>query len=357
VRETIAAFRGAGLRVIMLTGDQRLTAVSVGRALGLLQNDEQALEGREIDLLDDETLAHRMAAAGVASRISPEAKLRVVQALQRRGECVAMLGDGINDAAALRQADIGVAMGRGSDLAKEAADVILLDDRFATVGAAVEQGRVIFDNIRHFVYYLFSCNLAEVLVFFGAALARFGPPLLPLQILWLNLVTDTFPALALAVEPGEPDVMRRPPRDPRAGMLPGGLTILTLADAALIALLALSAYSLGLSAGGPALATTMAFNTLAVAQLFHLGNARSRDSVLGWQRVVANPAALAAVFGVLALQILVTEWAPLAGVLNLVPLGVSGWALVLALGGVTGLAGQLRRLVVGRRREGLAAAR
>ena len=349
-RETIAAFRDAGLRVIMLTGDQQLTAVSVGRALGLLGAADRALEGREIDLLDDDALARRVADVSVVSRISPEAKLRVVQALQQRGECVAMLGDGINDAAALRQADIGVAMGRrGADLAKEAADVILLDDQFATIGSAIEQGRVIFDNIRHFVYYLFSCNLAEVMVFLGAALVRFGPPLLPLQILWLNLVTDTFPALALAVEPAEPGVMRRPPRPPNAALLPGRLTILTLADAGLIAALTLAAYAYGVHGGESGRAVTLAFNTLAVAQLLHLGNARSRDPVLGWHRVLANPWALAAVAGVLLLQGIATHWPPLAGALGLVPLTAGEWLVVLGLASVTGFAGQLRRLGRSRR--------
>jgi Ca2+-transporting ATPase len=350
VRETIAQFRAAGLRIVMLTGDQRLTALSIGRALDLLHSDAEALDGREIDLLDDATLADRLATVGVVSRISPEAKLRVVKALQQRGECVAMLGDGINDAAALRQADIGVAMGRrGADLAKEAADVVLLDDRFATIGAAIEQGRVIFDNIRHFVYYLFSCNLAEVLVFFGAAVARLGPPLLPLQILWLNLVTDTFPALALAVEPAEPGIMRRPPVHPRSRLLPARLTLLTLADAALIAAVSLAAFMLGRH--DPARAITLAFNTLAIAQLLHLGNARSRESVLGWRRIVANPAALAAVLGVVALQVVATQWVPVARALQLTPLDGEGWLLVMALSSLPALAGQLRRSISSREHE------
>ena len=154
------------------------------------------------------------------SRVTPEHKLIIVESLQSRGEIVAMLGDGINDAAALKKADVGVAMGgRGTDVAKEAAAIVLQDDRFETVAAAVEEGRIIFDNIRKFVFYLFSCNVAEVLVLLVAGLAGLPLPLAPLQLLWLNMVTDTFPALALAIEPGDVDVMRRPPQNPQDAIL------------------------------------------------------------------------------------------------------------------------------------------
>src|SRR6185369_15157344 len=168
-------------------------------------------------------LAARVGRVGVYSRVSPEAKLRIVAALRNAGEIVAMLGDGVNDAAALKRADIGVAMGvRGTDLARESAGIVLQDDRFPTVAAAVEEGRIVYANIRKFVFYLFSCNAAEVLVVLAAGLIGRSAALLPLQILWLNVVTDTFPALALAVEPGEAGVMRRRPRDPSAALLSSG---------------------------------------------------------------------------------------------------------------------------------------
>ena len=185
----------------MLTGDQKLTAETVARQLGLIGTTETALDGQELEALSDGQLRDAVAQTAVFSRVSPEAKLRVISAYQARGEIVAMLGDGVNDAAALRKADIGVVMGlRGTDLAKEAAAVVLQDDRFPTIAAAIEEGRVIADNIRKFVFYLFSCNLAEILVLLGAGVVGLPVPLLPLQILWLNLLTDTFPALALAVE-------------------------------------------------------------------------------------------------------------------------------------------------------------
>jgi len=327
VADTIGAFRDAGIRTVMLTGDQKLTADAVARAVGV-----------------SETF----------SRVSPEEKLRIVADYQRRGEIVAMIGDGINDAAALRKADVGVAMGiRGTDLAKDAADVILQDDRFPTISAAIEEGRVIFGNVRKFVFYLFSCNLAEILVFLGAGLAGFPAPLLPLQILWLNLLTDTFPALALAVEPGEPGVMRSPPRDPSVAILPAGMIGVTVGYALVIALAALGAFAWGLEGadGSPGRATTMAFMALAFGQISHLGNARSSDPVVHPGAALANPAALIAALLAIALQLSAAFVPALALVLRLTPLSETDWAVVAALGALPGVVGQAVKLV---RRSGRA---
>ncbi len=220
VRDTIERLRRAGLRTVMLTGDQRLTAEAIGRQLGTLSAEDQVIDGRELESVSDDELGAKLASVGAFSRVSPEQKLMIVKTLQARGEIVAMLGDGVNDAPALKQADVGVAMGlRGTDVAKEAASIVLQDDRFESIGAAVEEGRVIYDNIRKFVFYLFSCNVAEVLVLLTAALAGLPLPLLPLQILWLNIVTDTFPALALAMEPGDADIMQPPATQPAGGAL------------------------------------------------------------------------------------------------------------------------------------------
>jgi Ca2+-transporting ATPase len=348
VKETVATFRRAGIRTVMLTGDQRLTAGRIAADLGLSQPYDVILEGQEVDRLSDPALQAATRHAVGYSRVSPEAKLRIISAYQARGDIVAMLGDGVNDAAALRKADIGVAMGRrGTDMAKEASDLILEDDRFQTIAAAVEEGRVIFDNIRKFVFYLFSCNLGEILVLLGAGVAGLPPPLLPLQILWLNLLTDTVPALALAVEPGEPGIMDQPPRNPREAILSARLTRSIIGYGLLISLCTLGAYWWGLSRfpQDQPRATTMAFMTLAFAQILHLGNARSALPVLAPIRALANRYALAAVALTAALQVLTLEIPPLAGVLKLEPIGGEGWLVVLGFALIPAVAGQLIKVL------------
>jgi Ca2+-transporting ATPase len=343
VPETIRRLSEAGIRTVMLTGDQRRTAEAIATSLGILSVGDEALDGREVDKLSDGELTTRVGHIAAYSRLSPEAKVRIVAALQRRDEVVAMLGDGVNDAAALKKADVGVAMGRrGTDAAKEAAGVVLEDDRFATVAAAVEEGRVIFDNIRKFVFYLFSCNLAEIFVLLGAGLTGLPLPLLPLQILWLNLVTDTFPALALAFEPADVDVMSRPPRDPRSGILSHSLLRATIAYSGLIGGCVIAAFVLGLRAHpeSPRHGVTMAFMSLALAQLFHLGNARSRASVLSPRRALANWFAVAALALGIALQVLALYLLPLRDLLDLVPLSLTEWSMVIGLSIVPGLIGQ-----------------
>jgi Ca2+-transporting ATPase len=345
VKDTIARLRGAGLRTIMLTGDQRLTGDAIGRELGLMTGDLRAIEGRDLQTLSGDALVDAIERTAVFSRVTPEDKLTIVRTLQQRGEIVAMLGDGVNDAAALRKADVGVAMGkRGTEVAKEAASIVLQDDRFETIAAAVEEGRVVFDNIRKFVFYLFSCNLAEILVLLVAALFGVPMPLLPLQLLWLNMVTDTFPALALAIEPGDPDVMRRPPRDPQEAMLSRAFLGQVTAYAVLIAASTLGALWWAL-AYAPATTTTMVFMTLAFAQIFHLGNARSSGPVLAFPAATANPAAIAAVVLSLGLQVAAMSIAPLADVLRLTRLRWQEWMVVVVLSVIPAVAGQLLKVL------------
>jgi Ca2+-transporting ATPase len=352
VPETVAALRGAGIRTVMITGDQQRTAEAIGRELGLLGADAEVVDGRALAHLDDEALTARVPSVGGFSRVSPEDKLRIVAAFQRRGEILAMLGDGVNDAAALKKADVGVAMGRrGTAVAKEASDIVLQDDAFPTVAAAVEEGRVVFDNIRRFVFYLFSCNLAEILVLLGAGLLGLPLPLLPLQILWLNLVTDTFPALALAVEPAEERVMQRPPRDPKEAILSSAFlrSMALYAGLITVAVLAAVQVSLWTDPANLARAQTYGFMTLALAQLLHLGNARGERDVLAPSRALANRAALGAVAIVLLLQALAVHARPLASLLGTVALSATDWVVVVTLAAVPAIVGQVAKAIAGAR--------
>lgn len=346
VADTIATLRSAGIATVLITGDQRSTAEAIADQLGARGDRRGSLEGLEITAATDEELAESSGRVAVYSRVSPRDKVRIVAALQGRGEVVAMIGDGVNDAAALRKADVGVAMGtRGTDVAKEASAIVLSDDRFPTIGAAVEEGRVIYDNIRKFVFYLFSCNLAEVATIVVASMAGAPVPLLPLQILWLNLVTDTFPALALAMEPAEPGIMTRGPVRPETGILSRRFVQSIAFYSGMITAVTLAAFWWGLDTGETDRAVTLTFMTLALAQLFHLGNARSRGDVLGPGRVVANRAALGAVPLVVSLQVLAVYWPPLAGLLGTTPLSPEDWLGVTALAVVPAVVGQVSRRV------------
>jgi P-type Ca2+ transporter type 2C len=351
VRETIGRLRAAGLRTVMLTGDQRLTAQAVGQELGVLSAETQIIDGRQLDAMSQQELETKVTDVSAFSRINPEHKLSIVSAMQSRGEIVAMLGDGINDAAALKKADVGVAMGiRGTDVAKEAASIVLQDDRFETIAAAVEEGRIIFDNIRKFVFYLFSCNVAEVFVLLGCAVAGLPMPLMPLQVLWLNMVTDTFPALALALEPGESDVMNRPPRDPREAILSRQFLTSILLYGGLITASTLAAYLWSLREA-PQQAVTVAFMVLALAQTFHLGNARSSEPVLSLAHIGANRYALGAIALTVGLQLAAMYVEPLARVLRVVRLGGREWAVVLVLSALPAVVGQALKLWQSRHAE------
>jgi P-type Ca2+ transporter type 2C len=324
----------------MLTGDQLATAAAVGRQLNLVDDRYEILDGCTLEGLAEKELSAILANVAGFSRITPEHKLMLVRGLQARGEIVAMLGDGVNDAPALRQADVGVAMGiRGTDVAKEAAAIVLQDDRFETVAAAVEEGRVIVDNVRKFVFYLFSCNLAEVLVLFLAALGGLPVPLLPLQILWLNMVTDTFPALALALEPGDSTVMNRPPRDPQEAFLSREPLLRVAFYGLLITASTLGAYALALD-GPEDRARTIAFMTLAFAQILHLGNARSEGAVIRPARAIANPFAVGAVGISVALQLVAASYDPLVDLLQLAELELSDWVLVGSAAALPAVVGQ-----------------
>ena len=273
--KAIEECKRAGIMVVMITGDHKLTAMAVAREMGLLGPGDRALMGEELDKISDEELGRDVERVRVYARVSPEHKMRIVEAWKRKGHIVAMTGDGVNDAPALKRAGLGVAMGiTGTDVAKESADMVLLDDNFASIVHAVEEGRGIYDNIRKFVRYMLSTNSGEVLAIFTASVLFLPLPLLPLQILWINLITDGFPALALTVEPKERGLMERKPRDPKAGVLSGGIGfhIAWVGTLMTVGTLALFVWSLQNTPADPEhrQARTLAFYVLTVFQVFHV---------------------------------------------------------------------------------------
>jgi len=351
--------RAAGIVPVMITGDHPDTATAVATRVGILGPTTDAadpvLTGRALSELDDDALAHRVTATRVYARVDPAQKIRIVAALQQAGEVVAMTGDGVNDAPALRRAEIGVAMGRGgTDVARGAASLVLLDDNFATIVGAVREGRRIYDNIRRFVRYALSGNAGEIWVMFAAPFLGLPVPLLPLQILWVNLVTDGLPGLALAREPAEPDVMRRPPRPPGESVFAHGLGWHVGWVGLLIGGLSLGAMAWAYRADDPAWRTVV-FTTIVLCQLAHVLAIRSeRQSLLG-PGFAANPALLGAVLLTVGLQALVIYVPALQDIFRTVALGpgqlaVCGGCAVAVLLAVEAEKALVRRDLLYRRR-------
>ena len=338
VVDAIRACRSAGIRPVMITGDHVDTAKAIARELGLLGPGDEAVTGTELSAMDDETFSSRLGHISVYARVQPEHKTRIVRAWRNAGFVTAMTGDGVNDAPALKVADIGCAMGvTGTDVAKGAADMILTDDNFATIVSAVEQGRGIYANIKKAIHYLLSCNIGEILTIFCATVFHFHQmPLVPVQLLWLNLVTDSLPALALGVEPVEEGVMSQPPRDAHASLFAHGFAFRLAWQGVMVGLLTLAAYFLGeyvLSDPGEAhaAANTMAFATLTLCQLFHAFDVRSERSSLFHIGVFSNPAMNKAFLIGLTMQLAVLCVPPLQVVFSTVPMSPLEWAVVLAL--------------------------
>lgn len=332
VPAAIECCRRAGIRVIMVTGDHPETAAAIARQIGLLPPAGRVLTGDQLDGISQKELERIINEVAVFARVSPRHKLRLVKALKQQGHVVAMTGDGVNDAPAVREADIGVAMGaRGTDVTREAAAMVIQDDNFSTIVAAVEEGRNIYDNIRKFLRYLLGCNIGEVMTMFLAALFHFPLPLVPIQILWINLVTDGLPALALGVEPPEPGIMERPPRDPRESVFARGLTGQIVGRGLQISLCTLLAFWLAARCGNGDLffARTIAFTTLVLLQLVYVFECRSETMVR--VKLGGNPYLVGAVLVSLLLQVLVLYVPTLGKTFQTVPLGWSHWALVLVV--------------------------
>ncbi|MEW5783506.1 MAG: cation-translocating P-type ATPase [Bacillota bacterium] len=330
-KKAIEICRKAAIKVKMITGDYRETAAAIAAELGLTARNEEIITGIELDSLSDDELKERVNRYTVFTRVAPEHKVRIVKALKENGEIAAMTGDGVNDAPALKQADIGIAMGRtGTAVAKEAAEMVLADDNFATIVRAVQEGRVIFENIKKAVYLLLSCNIGEILTILTAIILGWSLPLIPIQILWINLVTDSLPALALGVDPPEAGTMDRPPRDPREGIFGSGSVATLAAFGTFIALITLTAFRIG-SMETVMKGQTMAFATLALSQLAQVFNFRSLHESILKRDIFANRSLLWAV-GVSGLLQAAVMFNPfLMSVFKVVPLKPSDWSIVAGL--------------------------
>ena len=334
VSDAIREAHDAGIRTVMITGDHIDTAVAIAKQLGIVTDRSHAITGADLDRMSDEELDAHIEDYGVYARVQPEHKTRIVEAWKSRDQIVAMTGDGVNAAPALRAADIGCAMGKtGTDVAKGAADMILTDDNFATVVAAVEQGRGIYANIRKAIHYLLSCNIGEILTIFLATVLPFShAPLTPVQLLWLNLVTDSLPALALGMEPVERRVMDQPPRDPHEPLFSRAFSRRLAWQGILVGGITLLAYGLGLYLSNDyAVANTMAFATLTLSQLFHAFDVRSERTSLFRLGVFSNPAMNKAFLVGLLLQAAVLLAPPLQAAFSVVPLTLSLWGVTLGL--------------------------
>lgn len=335
VKEAVHLCRQAGIRPVMITGDHVLTAEAIGRELGIYQKGDCAVTGAELDKMSDMELETAAETCTVFARVAPEHKVRIVKAFQKSGNVVAMTGDGVNDAPALKTADIGCAMGKsGTEVAKGASDLILTDDNFATIVEAVREGRGIYDNIRKAVHFLLSSNIGEILTIFVAMLLGWAAPLLPIQLLWVNLVTDSLPAIALGMEPAEENIMERPPRKNTGSLFGDGLGGRILLEGVMIGVLALLAFGIGHvyfdQENGYAVGRTMAFAVLSLSQLVHAFNMRGEGS-LGKLPFCSNKWLLMAFVVGVALQCVVIMMPPLAGVFQVVPLNGEQWLLTAAL--------------------------
>jgi Ca2+-transporting ATPase len=345
VAAAIEVARSAGIRTVMVTGDYPDTARAIAEEIALIRPAGELVTGTELEGIPDLALIDRIDSIDVFARVSPKHKVRIVEALKSRGQVVAMTGDGVNDAPALKRANIGVAMGiTGTDVSKETADMVLTDDNYVSIVSAVEQGRIIYSNIRKFVYYLLSCNLAEIMVIFLASLLNWRPtPLTAIQLLWLNLLTDGAPALALGVEKGDPDIMDHPPRPTAEPIVNREMRVGMLVQTIFITATVLAAYRIGLAWGGGVLAQSMAFVTLSSSELLRAYTSRSEHYALWRIGIFSNRYMQYAVGASLMLLALVIYVPFLQPIFNTVTLGLREWSVMLPLIFVPSIAAEITK--------------
>ena len=358
VKPALLKALGAGIRTVMITGDYPNTAKAIAESIGLLRPGHQVRTGADLDAMSDEELQAQVEDIDVYARVSPEHKMRIVHALKARDEVVAMTGDGVNDAPAIKASDIGVAMGiTGTDVAKETADMVLIDDNYASIVSAVEQGRIIYSNIRKFVYYLISCNMAEILIIFiptvfsrwlfpQAFAMGMASPLMPIQLLWLNLVTDGAPALALGTEKGDPDIMSQKPRPPKEPIINKFMQLGVVIQTIAITSTTLIAYAIGLQHNDPRYAETMAFVTLVFSELIRAYTARSERYPLLKIGVFTSKWMNIAILASTVLMLVVLYVPFLQDVFNTLPMGWAEWRLIIPLFLVPSLAAEAVKYIV-----------
>lgn len=333
VFDAVKTCKRAGIRPVMVTGDHAVTATAIAREIGLITDRECAVTGAELDKMTEKELENSVEKNSVFARVTPEHKLRIVKALRRQGHIAAMTGDGVNDAPALKEADIGCSMGvTGTDVAKSASDMILTDDNFATIVEAVRQGRGIFANIKKAVQFLLSSNIGEILTIFVGLLFGWPPPLVAIQLLWVNLVTDSLPAIALGLDPVDPFIMNEHPRPPKKSLFADGLGMTILLEGGMIGALALLAFSIGRNlfdcgAQLPIVGRTMAFAVLSLSQLVHAFNMRSEHSLLS-VGIFSNKYLVGALIIGVILQVSVITIAPLASLFKVCTLTGTQWLIV-----------------------------
>ena len=336
VKDAVLKCKMAGIKPVMITGDHKNTALAIAKSINICTTDDQAITGDELEKMSDEELVKRVEKLRVFARVSPNHKLRIVKAFKKNNNIVAMTGDGVNDAPAIKEADIGVAMGiSGTDVTKEAASMVLMDDNFATIVSAVEEGRIIYDNIRKFIRYLLSCNLGEVLTMFLASLFYLPNPLTPIQILFVNLATDGLPAIALGVDPADKDIMRQTPREKNEGIFARGLWEKIIVRGCLIGICTLLSFMVGRYYGMDlASCRTIALCTLVMSQLLHVFECRSERHSIFEINVLTNPYLLGAVLVSITMICGILYIPFLRGVFNTVALNLGQWLLVIFFSGI-----------------------
>ena len=346
--EAVAACIAAGIKPVMITGDHKITASAIAKKIGILKHDSEAVEGFEIEKWSDDELKEKVANISVYARVSPEHKIRIVRAWQEKGNVVAMTGDGVNDGPALKQADIGVAMGiTGTEVAKEASAIVLTDDNFSTIVKAISNGRSIYANIQNSIKFLLAGNTGGVLAVLYASILALPVPFAAVHLLFINLLTDSLPAIAVGLEPHDKDIMKEKPRGINTPLLNKSFALRVLSEGLIIAIATLIAFHIGLSTGDHMVASTMAFSTLCLARLFHGFNARSNQSLFKIGLFTNKYLWFAVILGVVLLHIVLLLPA-LQGIFKIAPLNAAQFGTIYAMSLMPLVVIQLYKVLVGK---------